>query len=195
LLNGIERADSITFDPHKWLFQPYEVGCLMVKDRRDLRGAFYLVPEYLKDTERDESEPNFYDYGIQLTRGFRGLKLWMSLKVFGLDAFREAVEWGFEQAELAETVMGENPRWEIFTHAHMGIINFRYIPETPRTPEQLDAIQQEIANGIVRSGYAMVATTVLKGRKVLRLALINPRTMEEEIEETIVRMAAIGAEL
>lgn len=192
LLEGVGRADSVTIDPHKWLFQPYEMGCLLVKDRRKLREAFLLVPEYLKDTELDEEHVNFYDYGVQLTRGFKALKLWMSLKVFGLDAFSDAVEWGFEQGELAAEFLRQDSHWEIIAGPQMGIVNFRYLPAGEFTSEQLDQLQQQIVNQIVASGWAMIATTVLKGKKVIRLILINPRTTEDEIRETIDRLAALG---
>ncbi len=195
MLAGIERADSVTVDPHKWLFQPYELGGLLVRDRRKLRAAFLLVPEYLKDTESDEENVNFYDYGVQLTRGFRALKLWMSLKVFGLEAFQQAVDWGFEQAELAAGFLAQNPRWEVVAGPQMGIINFRYIPGRAIEPDALDALQQAIVNEIVASGWAMIATTILKGKKVIRLVLINPRTTDDEIRETIERLAVLGEQL
>jgi aromatic-L-amino-acid decarboxylase len=195
LLQGIDRADSVTVDPHKWLFQPYEMGCLLVRDRRQLREAFLLVPEYLADTAKGEEDVNFYDYGVQLTRGFKALKLWMSLKVFGLDAFREAVEWGFAQGEIVEALLRQQPHWQIVTGAQMGVINFRYVPDADLSDSDLDALQQAIVNGIVASGYAMVATTVLKGRKVIRLILINPRTTEDELVETVERLTALGEQL
>ncbi|MEO0560518.1 MAG: aminotransferase class I/II-fold pyridoxal phosphate-dependent enzyme [Chloroflexota bacterium] len=193
LLKGIERADSVTVDPHKWLFQPYEMGCLLVRDRRALRNAFLLVPEYLADTAGDEDDVNFYDYGVQLTRGFRALKLWMSLKVFGADAFAEAVDWGFQQGEIVAGLLREDTHWEIVSGPQMGVINFRYAPGGDHTPAAIDALQQDIVNDIVASGYAMVATTVLKGRKVVRLILINPRTTEDELVETVERLTAMAA--
>ena len=88
LLDGLERADSVTLDPHKWLYQPFECGCLLVREGRLLRAAFEITPDYLKDTEASLGEVNFSDYGIQLTRMCRALKLWVSLHYFGLDAFR-----------------------------------------------------------------------------------------------------------
>lgn len=193
LMQGIERADSITVDPHKWLFQPYEMGCLLVRDRRRLRDAYILVPEYLKDTESpDEGHVNFYDYGVQLTRGFRALKLWMSLKVFGLQAFSDAVADGIHQAELAADLLRENPHWQIVTGPQLGVLNFRYVPAGEWASGAVDALQQEIVNRIVASGWAMIATTVLKGQKVIRLIFINPRTTEADIRETVTRLTALG---
>jgi glutamate/tyrosine decarboxylase-like PLP-dependent enzyme len=195
LLKGIGRADSITFDPHKWMFQPYEMGCLLVRDRRQLRDAFLLVPEYLKDTEKGEENVNFFDYGVQLTRGFRALKLWMSLKVFGVDAFREAVSWGFEQGELAAQFIEQNPRWKLISGPQMGVVNFRYVPEGEWSADALDTLQQQIVDAIVASGWAMIATTILKNKKVIRLIMINPRTTEDELRETVDRLAALGEQI
>lgn len=192
LLAGIERADSVTVDPHKWMFQPYEMGCLLVRDRHYLREAFLLVPEYLKDTERGEEEVNFYDYGVQLTRGFRALKLWMSLKVFGLTAFSEAIEWGIEQAEIAGELLRRNPRWQMVTAPHIGVLNFRYVPQGDWRDDEIDTLQQDVVNAIVASGYAMIATTILKGHKVIRLILINPRTTEEDIQGTVDALTAFA---
>jgi len=89
-LEGLGRADSLSLDPHKWLFQPYEIGCVLVRDERWLRETFHILPEYLIDIEGQAGEVNFCDRGIQLTRGFRALKLWMSFKVFGQAGFEAA---------------------------------------------------------------------------------------------------------
>ncbi len=192
LLKGIERADSVTIDPHKWLFQPYEIGCLLVKEGTLLRDAFRLVPEYLKDMDKSDDMVNYWDYGLQLTRGFRALKLWMSFKVFGVEAFRDAVDWGIEQAEFVQQLLEANPRWEIITAAQIGIINFRYVPEGLVTSEFLNTLQQRIVDDLLASEYAVIATTILKKRKVIRLILINPRTTVEEIQATIQRLTQLG---
>jgi glutamate/tyrosine decarboxylase-like PLP-dependent enzyme len=193
LLRGIERADSITLDPHKWLFQPFEIGCLLVRDRRLLRQVFHILPEYLRDSERDEEEVNFRDYGIQLTRGFRALKLWMSLKVFGAGAFRDAVAWGIELAEIAERELTSAGCWEIVTHARLGIVSFRYsLPEL--SLHDADATTRALPEKMYNNGFAMLSSTELKGRIALRLCTINPRTSVEDIQETVRRLTEIAGE-
>jgi glutamate/tyrosine decarboxylase-like PLP-dependent enzyme len=187
LLRGMENADSLVLDPHKWLFQPYEIGCVLVRDSRQLRETFRILPEYLKDVDRSEEEVNFCDYGIQLTRSFRALKLWMSLKIFGLDAFRKAVSRGIELAELAEQTLRRLHRWEIVTPAQIGIVTFRYVSDT-HSPSELDSINQQIVNEMIEDGFAMVSSTVLRGRTVLRMCTINPRTTPEDIRQTILRL-------
>src|SRR5438046_10024589 len=102
LLRGLERGDSISLDPHKWLFPSFECGCVLVRDAARLKSAFQIKADYLRDVYRETEEINPCDYGIQLTRSFRALKVWLSLQTFGLAAFREAITRGFELAELAE---------------------------------------------------------------------------------------------
>ncbi len=122
-LRGIERADSLVLDPHKWLFQPYECGCVLVREPGVLERAFSLDGAYLRDTT--STEVQFRDRSPQLTRGSRALKLWLSLRVFGLDAFRAAIARGIALAELAETILRERDGWEIVTPAQLAIVTFR----------------------------------------------------------------------
>jgi glutamate/tyrosine decarboxylase-like PLP-dependent enzyme len=187
LLDGLELVDSLSLDPHKWLFQPFEIGCVLLSDGRLLKDAFRIMPEYLRDVHRFEEEVNFCDYGIQLTRSFRALKLWLSFKVFGLGAFRTAVERGFELAEIADARLRESACWEIVTPAQLGIVSFRYVAPGLSAAE-LDAVNERIAAGITASGFAVLASTTLLGRTTLRLCTINPRTGDDDIRETIARL-------
>jgi glutamate/tyrosine decarboxylase-like PLP-dependent enzyme len=188
-LAGLERVDSLSLDPHKWLFQPIEIGCVLLRDRRQLHDTFTIHPEYLRDVHSDREAVNFCDYGVQLTRGFRALKLWMSIQVFGLEAFRKAVDRGFDLAEQAEAILRESPCWEVTTPAQMGMVSFRY---TGRTDVDLDAVQDRIVEGLRADGFAVVTSTRLRGRTALRLCTINPRTTDEDLRATIELMARIG---
>jgi glutamate/tyrosine decarboxylase-like PLP-dependent enzyme len=194
LLDGLARVDSLSLDPHKWLFQPYEIGCVLVREERWLEEAFHILPEYLEDAEGKEGEINFCDRGIQLTRGFRALKLWMSLQVFGRSGFQEAVNRGFEMAEVAEAVVRELSNWEVVTPAQMGIVTFRCIPEG-LSPEELNWLNRELVEGMIADGFAMVSSTVLRGQTVLRMCTINPRTTEADVRETIKRLDEISKRL
>ena len=194
LLKGLGRVDSLTLDPHKWLFQPYEIGCVLVRDERWLKEAFHILPEYLEDTSGQEGEVNFCDRGIQLTRGFRALKLWMSLKVFGWSGFQTALRRGFELAEVAEAAVRELSNWEVVTPAQMGILTFRYLP-AGMTEEKLNQLNRKLIEEMIADGFAMVSSTVLRGRTVLRMCTINPRTTEADLRATIKRLAEIGQEL
>jgi glutamate/tyrosine decarboxylase-like PLP-dependent enzyme len=191
LLRGLELVDSLSLDPHKWLFQPYEIGCVLVRDARRLHEAFAVRPDYLQDLESKGAEVNFCDYGIQLSRSFRALKLWMSLKVFGLAAFREAVARGFSLAEFAQSVLQSSSHWEIVTPASMGIITFRFVPEgAPK--QEIELINQQIVDETLKEGFATLSSTNLRKRKVLRLCTINPRTTEDDIRRTLQRLEHFG---
>ena len=187
LLAGLELADSLSLDPHKWLFQPFEIGCVLLREQVHLRDTFLILPEYLKDTHQYSAEFNFTDHGLPLTRGFRALKLWMSIKVFGMAAFREAVERGFELAEFIEARLRKMPGWEIVTPAQMGIVCFRYAAAD-------DAAHLRLVQAILKDGFALITSTVLRGRTVLRTCTINPRTTEADIEETLDRLNRLAGQ-
>ncbi|MBN2910192.1 aminotransferase class V-fold PLP-dependent enzyme [Polycladomyces sp. WAk] len=194
LLKGIESVDSLTIDPHKWLFQPYDTGCILVRDSQHLKMTFHILPEYLRDVEGKETEVNFCDYGIELTRSFRALRLWMSFKMFGIESFRRAVSHGLEMAETAEKTLRRSLYWDVVSPAQLGVVTFRFAPDSMHE-EMIDKVQQQIVNRMIREGYAMVSTTELKGRTVLRLCTINPRTTKEDIQNTIQKMEGIGREI
>lgn len=185
-LKGIEKADSVTVDPHKWFFQPYEIGCLLVKDQSWLSNTFSEKPEYLRDIEGNESEINFYDYGIQLTRRFRALKFYMSIKTFGLQAFRNAISYNIELAEQTENLLRNSKNWEIISSANLAIINFRYHPlDSSLTEKELDILNQKISAKMIESKEALLVTTILQNQIVIRMCLINPNTTFEHVKETL----------
>jgi aromatic-L-amino-acid/L-tryptophan decarboxylase len=179
-LAGLERVDSLSLDPHKWLFQPFECGCVLVRDAAHLKSAFQLMPEYMRDVHRNTVEINPADYGIQLSRGFRALKVWLSMNTFGLGAFRDAVTRGFELAEFAERELRKRAHCEILSPAEMAIVAFRFGKD--------DALQTKLVEQMLADGFAFLTSTTLKGKTALRLCTINPRTTEEEIVQTIDRL-------
>jgi aromatic-L-amino-acid/L-tryptophan decarboxylase len=176
LLGGIERADSIAIDPHKWLFQPYESGVVLVRRPGALARAFALHPEYLADVLGSDGQVNFFDRGVQLTRGFRALKLWMTIKVYGLAAIRRGIEHGIRSAERAERLL-QAAGWEIVTAAQLGIVSFRRDDDAARHLRAVAEMQAE--------GVAAVSSTVLHGTTVLRMCTINPATTEADLEATV----------
>ena len=185
LLHGIELADSLSFDPHKWLFQTIECGCVLLRDAALLKKTYRIMPEYLADVHRNVTEVNPCDYGIQLTRGFRALKVWMSVQYFGLDAFRAAVERGFELAEIAERKIRDMANWELVTPAQMGIVCFR-------RRDADETFYPRLHDAMLRDGFALATSTVLNGRTALRLCTINPRTPDSDISETLDWLDAIA---
>jgi glutamate/tyrosine decarboxylase-like PLP-dependent enzyme len=194
-LAGIERVDSVAIDPHKWLFQPYDMGCLLVKNGRWLSDTFKMISDYAKDTVIGEEEVNFCDLGIELTRRFRALKLWLSLKAFGLNAFRKAVGRGLRLAQIAEVAIAKHPNCELVTSAQLGIITFRYAGAGNLPLSRQNELNREIVGKCIQDGFAMVSLVELKGKVVLRLCLINPQTTEADIEGTIRMIMRFGDEL
>ena len=187
LLRGIERADSISLDPHKWLFQSFECGCVLVRDVASLKSAFQIKADYLRDVHRNEAEFNPGDHGVQLSRSFRALKVWLSLQTFGLSAFREAITRGFELAEFAERELRARKGWEILSPAQLATVCFRF--------GNSDDLQTQLVDVMMRDGFALLTSTSLRGVASLRLCTINPRTTEEDIVATIERLDKFAHEL
>jgi aromatic-L-amino-acid/L-tryptophan decarboxylase len=188
-LMGLPAADSISIDPHKWLFQPYDCGCLLVRDASRLHQAFHISAEYLQDTE---GEWNLWDYGMELTRRCRALKVWLSLQVFGASAFRAALSRGIHLARFAERQIRElSSGWEVVTPASLGVVTFRYSPRGA-SEREIAELNSSIAKHSVRDGFAFIATTQLKEKTALRLCTINPRTTEHGIVQTLIRLRGFG---
>ena len=195
-LDGIELADSVTLDPHKWLFQSYEIGCLLVRDVADLDAAFRTSPEYLQDVRMGADHVNFGERGLQLSRSFRALKVWMSIKAFGVAAFREAIGRSIRLAREAERYVTKAEELELLTPQQLGILCYRYNPRA-RTlgGEELDELNAEIQARIVASGYAMVSSTRLRGVYSLRLCVMNYRSTSQDVLGTLRRVEELGREL
>ena len=180
LLGGLERADSISLDPHKWLFQSFECGCVLVRDVALLRAAFQIKADYLRDVHRLTLEFNPADHGVQLTRSFRALKVWLSLQTFGVAAFRRAITRGFELAENAERELRARKGWEILSPAQMATVCFRF--------GKNDEVQTKLVDVTMNDGYTLLTSTELRGAVALRLCTINPRTTEQDIIGTVDRL-------
>lgn len=193
-LNGLEKADSLSWDAHKWLFQTFGCGIVLVRDKATLLSSFSVHPEYLKDFESDETLINPWDLGIELTRPARVVKLWLTLQVMGTDAVSDAVSHGIEAAEWAESAIKNDPLTEIIAPARLAIVNFRYRP-AGFTEEQTAALNSAIAEKITSSGYAGIYTTELNGIKVLRMCTLHPDITKEEIEKTVKMMSDCCREL
>lgn len=196
-LAGLNRVDSLTLDPHKWLFQPYELGCVLLRQPEQLKETFamarhFLDSGYLAVSESDGREPNLSDYGPQQTRGLRALKLWLSLKTFGANAFRDAVDQGITLAEHAAARIGNHPELEPASEPGLGIVTFRYRPPGVAPGAELDSFQAELARTVLDGGFAMITTTAVRGETVLRMCTINPRTSVRHIDNTLDHIVECG---
>jgi aromatic-L-amino-acid/L-tryptophan decarboxylase len=194
LLAGIERADSVTLDPHKWLFVPFECGCLLARNPSRLVDAFRILPEYLRDVETGGEEVNFADYGEQLTRYTRAFKVWVSVNYFGLGAIRSAIDTGINLARHAEDLMRADPRFEILSPAQLGIICFRVHPAGVDDPDRLNRLNEEINQRVVSAGRHFISSTRLDGRYSLRICVLGFRTTQDDITDLVRSIAAMSGE-
>lgn len=190
-LKGIERADSVVLDPHKWLFQPYETGCLMVRDPAVLRDAFRIMPEYMQDTDMSLEHVNFADRGLQLSRSFRSLRVWMSVQMLGLEEFRAVIGRALELARRTEAHIRDSARLELLSPASLGVVCYRFRPPDMES-SALDSLNREIQEEIVASGFAMVSSTRLRGEYALRLCILNYRSTWADVHATLERVEEIG---
>ena len=189
LLEGIGEADSITLDPHKWLYQPYEAGCVLVRQGELLRRAFQILPDYLQDAAASEGEVNFADLGIQLTRSARALKIWLSLKTFGVDAFREAIDRTLDLALEAQSRIEAAEEFELLSPAMLGIVCFRRRFEGVDDEVELEQANAGLVRLLAESGEGMISSTRLDGRYALRLCVLNHRSSGADVDRVLRRLA------
>lgn len=193
LLAGMELADSISLDAHKWLFQPFEAGCVLVRDVATLVRAFSVNPEYLQDTQLGLEQVNFADRGYQLTRSFRALKVWMSIQTFGLAHFRDAIACAIEFADQAGRLVLATECLELLSPPSLGVLCFRYRPQGARwTAERIERLNEALQARVIESGAAMISSTRLRGTYSLRLCIMSHQTTWDDVRVTIEKIAEFG---
>lgn len=190
LTSGIERADSISWDAHKWLFQTYGCGIILMRDRKHLLATYANTAEYLRDAKSTDEEPNFWNFGPELTRPARGMKLWLTLQVFGTDKIGEMIDHGFRLAETAERRLRTFESWDIVSPASMAITMFRCRPKVDNV--DLDKLNTEISRQAISGGVAGVLTTQMEGKTVLRMCTISPATTEADINEVVDKLDVVA---
>jgi aromatic-L-amino-acid decarboxylase len=179
VLDGIEGADSLVVNPHKWLFTPFDCSAFYVKRPEILKRAFSLVPEYLVTREQDEVV-NYMDYGVQLGRRFRALKLWMVIRAFGTDGLADRLR---EHCALAQRFAGwvtASDEWELMSPVPFSLVCFRYAPHSMSDLER-DRCNEAIMHAVNAGGDVFLSHTKLHGRFTLRLAIGNIRTEERHV--------------
>ena len=194
LLQGIERADSVALDPHKWFFQGYEAGCLLVKDIRTLENAFAVRPDVLQDTVWGANHPNLVDRNLQTSRAFRALKVWMSVQTFGMAAFRQAVQQGIDLAAQAEDFVGTSPDLQLMSPAQLGILCFRANPSETLDEPALERVNRKVLARVFWEEPALVSSTLVRGSFTLRLCILNHTTTWDDVRETLEAIARFGRE-
>lgn len=184
-MRGIELADSVTLDPHKWLYQPLECGALLVREGRLLRNAFEIVPDYLKDAAIEKGEVNFCDLGLQLSRSCRALKVWLSIQHFGLDAFRTSIDRCLDLAVHAEQYVAARPELELMSPASLGVVCFRRRGKPGETEENIAGLNRELVGAFEATGEGLVSSTRLRARYAIRLCVMNHTSAATDVERVL----------
>ena len=199
LVRGMERADSLALDLHKWMYMPYEIGCVLVRRERDQRHAFSLTPAYLAHGEGERGLtgvdlPWLADYGFQLSRGFRALKAWMSLKEHGSLKYGRMIQQNIDQARhLAELVEAAG-ELELVAPVTLNVVCFRYV-RAGLDGAALDALNKQIEIELQERGTAVVSGTTIRGKYVLHVANCNQRSRREDFSFLVEEVIRVGGML
>jgi len=191
-LTPMARADSVALDPHKWMFVPVEAGFVLIKDGEAMRAAYSLVPPYIRAQGSSSAVmglPWFSEYGIQQSRGFRALKVWMTMKQFGLAGHRDAVEANITLARYLADRVRESAELELVASG-LSIVCFRYT-----APDTADTVNKRLLEELQLSGEAFLSSTVLGGRFVLRACIVNYQSTPADIDRMLDAVSRIGARI
>ena len=195
LLAGIERADSISLDAHKWLFQPFEAGCVLVRDVATLVRAFSVNPDYLQDTKLGLEQVNFADRGYQLTRSsvHSSVDVHPDLRACPVSARRSRRAMG---SRIGGALVASTAGLELLSPPSLGVLCFRYRPVGAAwTPDRVEKLNENIQARVIESGTAMISSTRLRGTYSLRLCIMSHQTVWDDVRETIEGIAAFGMQL
>jgi glutamate/tyrosine decarboxylase-like PLP-dependent enzyme len=195
-LSGIERADSVALDLHKWMHIPFEAGCVLVRHDEAHRKTFSLIPEYLEHETRGLAAGRlwFSDYGLQLSRQFRALKVWMSIKEHGLDRLGRMMARNVEQAHYLGQLIENEQNMELLAPIGLNIVCFRYNPGR-LDDETLNALNKEILIQLQEQGICAPSYTTLNGRYCLRAAIANHRSVQDDFDVLVGEAVRIGQNL
>jgi aromatic-L-amino-acid decarboxylase len=196
---GIERADSLALDLHKWMYMPYEIGCIFVRNEEQHRKAFSLTPDYLAHGEgrlglTGGDLPWFSDYGFQLSRGFRALKAWMSLKEHGSRKYARIIQQNIDQAFYLGELVKAAPELELSAPVSLNVVCFRYVASAMNN-DALDELNKQIEIELQERGVAVLSGTVIRDKYVLRAANANHRSRREDFDVLVREVIRIGKAL
>lgn len=190
---GMTEADSLAFDLHKWFHVPYEAGCVLVRDREAHRRTFRITADYVESLPGGIApvEDPFRDYGPQLSRGFRALKVWMGFKHHGVGAYREAVERNVRQARHLEARIRREPELEVLAPVSLNVVCFRYVGRGA-DPGSLDAANRRVLIRLQESGVALPTQTRIRGRFAIRVSITNHRSHAIDFDRLVDEVLQLG---
>jgi len=191
---GLKCADSLSLDPHKWLYQPLDCGVLLFKDEQAARVAFSYTGDYARSLAEDPLEAfAFFEESLELSRRFRALKLWLSMRYHGLDAFRRAIRADLHHAQLLAQQVAVSPRLELSAPVALSAVCFRYAAADP-TPDS-DRLNTAILKRVIERGRVYLSNATLGGRFVLRACFVNHRTTEADVAQIVPEVLAAADEV
>jgi aromatic-L-amino-acid decarboxylase len=182
ILEGIELADSIVVNPHKWMFTPIDVSAFYAKKPEILKNAFSLVAEYLKTNENEEAE-NLMNYGVQLGRRFRSLKLWFVIRYFGTEGIADILKEHIRLAKLFSQWIDAYPKFERIAKVNFSVVCFRFHPPDINDEMKLNELNEKLLNNINKSGKVFISHTKINGKYILRVSISGLRTEERHIKD------------
>ena len=203
LFRGIERADSLSFDAHKWLGVPYGCGVVLVREGERLRRAFSIAAPYLRSAgDTYDRTLDYLEYGPEMSRGFRALKLWFVLRSFGRRGLAEMLRKNLQLTRNLHELVADHPDFVVLHEPTLYVYSFRYVPSDlgerqgePVVETAVDRLNEAIAQEVTRDGHALVMTTRIRGRVALRLSICSQRTLRDDVESTFELVARIGHRL
>lgn len=194
LFNGMERADSVVINPHKWLYVPFEAACILVKEPENLRRTFSMIPDYLKSDQTDDGRTDMMEYQLPLTKSFKSLKVWMTLKAYGAKRIRKEIQNDIDKANYLAEKVDQADDFELMAPVPLSITCFRYAP--PGMEEnQVEEINRKLIPAIEQDGRIFLTGTRLNQKTVLRTCFINPRTEKKDVEWILEVVRDLGSVL
>jgi aromatic-L-amino-acid decarboxylase len=194
---GMYLADSVSLDPHKWLYQPLDCGCLLFRDSAQARRTFSFTGDYAKSLQENPLEDfAFFDESLELSRRFRALKLWLSLRYHGLSGFRQQIENDLRCAQLLAALIDAEAELELLAPVPLSAVCFRYVPRSASVDDsQLDELNLRILRDVQRRGRVYVSNATIHGKFALRACIVNHRTTTADVEEVVHEAVRAGKEL
>lgn len=181
LFKGLKEADSVVVNPHKWMYVPFEAGGLLVKNPEHLRQTFSTIPDYLKSDQSGDGRTDLMEYNLPLTKEFKALKVWVTLKTYGAQKIREAIKSDIDKAEYLVNIIRQDKQLEMMAPAPLSIVCFRYNPGNLK-PKAINNLNDRMVEEIEKDGRIFLTGTKIKGHTALRVCFINHRTKKSDVD-------------
>lgn len=194
---GMELADSISLDPHKWLYQPLDCGCLLFRDEAQARRTFSFTGDYAKSLQEEPLENfAFFEESLELSRRFRALKLWLSLRYHGMASFRQQIQNDLDRAKELASLVETEAELELLAPVPLSAVCFRYVSQSVRlNSEQLDELNLRILRNVQQRGRVYLSNATIHGKFALRACIVNHRTTPADIEAVVDEVLEVGRDL